>query len=435
MNPNSAIATIQTPNALPTVNRAGTLLTDATELQWGDQISNTSSAPMEIKIPARASGQGATLLVLQPGAAARLEQLISELADGASRTKVVALSQGVELFDIDDDVASAVLEQGDGDGMAGLVGAGLLAGGLGGGALAALGAGAAGVFLLSDNNNDGTGSSASGGAGGVAGALDSVGSGLDQTPLAPVSQVTDAVSGGLTTVGGALGGASGSDPTGLTDVLTGVVGDPSSGDGSSATGLVGAVNSVSTGLDSGAADTPLAPVVDPLTETLGSNSGTVDGVAQGLSDVGNVLASDSSPLAPVTADLLAPIVGTNPDSGTANGLPGTLNEVSEGLTDLTAADSALAPLDPATSGVGGAVDTLASGVETVGNAVTDASSQDPTGTIALVGDVLGGDTASTSTGGDTALPGLDTLPTSSLPISTDAGLTTVLDPVTSALPI
>jgi hypothetical protein len=159
------VAKIQTPNATPTVTRNGQAVAEAELLQWGDEISNTSATPMEIRIPARGAGQGDTLLVLQPGAAARLEEIGSDIAGAASRTKVVALTEGVELYDID--------EQGSGE-MSGLVGAGLLAGGLGGGAAAGLGAVAAGAFLLGDDDNNSGAASSGGGAGGLAGGVESV---------------------------------------------------------------------------------------------------------------------------------------------------------------------------------------------------------------------------------------------------------------------
>jgi len=439
---NTPIAKVQTPNATPTITRNGEVVADTDLFQWGDQIANTSATPMEIRIPARGTGQGDTLLVLQPGAAARLEEIGSDVAGAPSRTKVVAMTEGVELYDIDDDVSSAMLEQGGGE-MSGLVGAGLLAGGIGGGAAAAgLGAVAAGAFLLGDDDDNGSsgagaggsGAGAGGGAGGLAGGVEAVGDGVEQTPLAPVAGVTDAVSDGLGTIGGAIGDISGQDPTGLTDVLAGVIGDPASGDGSSAGGLVGAVNAIATGLDSGTENTPLAPLVDPLTQTLGSNQGAVDGVAQGLADVGNTLAGDNSPLAPITADLLSPIVGFDGQTSDMNGVPATLNEVSEGLTDLTADNAALAPLDPVTEALGDGVDALAGGVDMLGDAIADASAQDPTGLLATVGELLGGDAGGSS--GGAALP-TDALPldmlTSALPISTDGG-GTPLDPLTSILP-
>lgn len=422
---NSAVAKIQTPNATATVTRNGQSLAEAEFLSWGDQVSNTSATPMEIRIPARGAGQGDTLLVLQPGASARLEELGADVAGVSSRTKVIALSDGVELYDIDEDVASAVLEQGEEGAMSGLVGAGLLAGGFGG--AAGIGAVAAGAFLLGDDDNNGSGAEGAqeAGPGGLAGGVESVGDGLQETPLSPVAGVTDAVSDGLAIVGGALGGISDQDPTGLADVLAGLVGDPASGGGSEVGGLVGAVNAISTGLDAGTEDTPLAALVDPLTETLGSNGGAVDGVAQGLADVGNTLAGDQSPLAPVTSELLSPIVGTEGELSEVNGLPATLNEASEGLTDLTAPDSALAPLNPVTDALGDGVNTLAGGVDMLGDAVTDASAQDPSGLLATVGDLLGGDESGAA---DAMMAG------GALPISTDAG-GLPLDTVTGLLPI
>ena len=87
---------------------------------------------LELKIPARTSSQGETLLVLQPGASARLEESKSGLPDTESRTRVVALSDGVELYDVDDEIASAFIEQADGGAIAGLAGAGAASGAGGG---------------------------------------------------------------------------------------------------------------------------------------------------------------------------------------------------------------------------------------------------------------------------------------------------------------
>ena len=180
---NAPIAKVQTPNATPTVTRNGQAVADAELFEWGDEISNTSATPMEIRIPARGPGQGDTLLVLQPGAAARLEEIGSDVAGAASRTKVVALTEGVELYDIDDDVSSAILEQGTGE-MSGLVGAGLLAGGLGGGAAAGLGAVAAGAFILGNDDDSGGAGNSGDGAGGVALAFNLDRVGIDQSGMA-----------------------------------------------------------------------------------------------------------------------------------------------------------------------------------------------------------------------------------------------------------
>jgi hypothetical protein len=89
-----------------------------------------------------------------------------------------------------------------------------------------------------------------------------------------------------------------------------------------------------------------------------------------------------------------------------------LDQVAEGLTDLTNPDSALAPLSPLTEPLSGVVETLADGVETLGQGITDASAQEPSGLAATVGDLLGGDTSSGMSSGATpldGLPGLDQL--------------------------
>lgn len=425
---NAPVAIVKTPNATVNVQRAGQVL-DANpqdQLKWGDVLTNNSRAPLEIRIPARGAGQGETLLVLQPGASARLEESGSDVQGAESRTKVVALSDGVQLFDVDDDVSSAYLEQGNGA-MAGLVGAGLLAGGSGGGlllgGLAALGLAASGGGD-SGNNTDttntgsngsgllggltgggtagGTNGGTSGGtgstttSGGLAGGVGALSDSVNQTPLAPVSAATDGVSSGLTTVGDGLAGVSAQDPTGTANLLATVIGTSTGGTPVTNDGLVGVVNAVSSGLADGAAGTPLAPVIDPLTQTLGSTDGMVSGVAAALGEIGNVLAGDQSALAPITADLLAPIVGTMADSGTNNGIPGAVLDVGQGLTDLTKPTSALASLSPVTDAVSNSLlSPVASGVETIGQTLVDNSASDPSGLLNTVGTLLGGD----STGG------------------------------------
>lgn len=427
---NAPVAVIQTPNATVHVQRAGQTL-DANpqdKLQWGDVLTNNSRTALEIRIPARAQGQGETLLVLQPGASARLEESGSDVHGAESRTKVVALSDGVQLFDVDDKIASAYLEQGDGA-MAGLVGAGLLAGGSSGGlllgGLAALGLASSGGGDSGNNSNTdttgtngggllggltgggtagggtgGTSGGTSGGtgstttSGGLAGGVGALSDSANQTPLAPVSAATDAVSSGLTTVGDGLSGVSAQDPTGTANLLASVIGTSTGGTPVTNDGLVGVVNAVSSGLADGAAGTPLAPVIDPLTQTLGSTDGMVSGVAAALGEIGNVLAGDQSPLAPITSGLLAPIVGTMADSGTNNGIPGAVLDVGQGLTDLTNTNSALAPLNPVTDAVSNSLlSPVASGVETIGQTLVDNSASDPSGLLNTVGTLLGGDSA------------------------------------------
>lgn len=399
------VGTLNSSNAGAQIVRNGQVinLDQGEAMAWGDAIKNNSTTPMEVALPPLAAGQGTGLLVIQPGASARLEALSSDVAGGPNRTKVVALGEGVELFEVANEINPAVLEKQDGEEapvVAGLFGAGLLAGGSGG--LAAL-AGAVGVgFLLDDDDKQNTGSSApesgAAAANGLAGGVENVGDGVNETPLAPLTGVTDPVADVLAMVGGAL--ASADEPTGLGDVLGAVVGDPgSAAGGSTEGGVVGLVNAVSTGLDEAFATPPLdalAPLIDPLSQTLGSDGGVTDGVAQGLANVGSSLTNDSSVLEPLTSGLLGPVVGNS--GGQEGGVPQTLDQVSEGLTDLTNPDSALAPLDALTQPVGGVVETLADGVNQLGEALAGPAAQDPSGLVGLVADVLGGDVQPVSSG-------------------------------------
>ena len=397
------VGKLNSPNAGAQIIRDGQLINvdQGGTFAWGDVIKNNSATPMEVALPPLANGQGNGLLVIQPGASARLEALTSDVAGGANRTKVVALGEGVELFEVANDINPAVLEKQDGedDAVAGLFGAGLLAGG--GGALAALG-GAVGIgFLLDDDDQGGNNVSPENGAGaanGLAGGVENLGDGVNETPLAPLTGITDPVADVLAMVGGALAGAG--EPTGLGDVLGAVIGDPNSAAGGSADGgLVGLVNAVSTGLDEAFASPPLdvlSPLINPLSQTLGSDGGLTDGVAQGLANVGSTLTNDSSFLEPLTSGLLGPVVGNS--GGQDGGLPQTLDQVSEGLTDLTNPRSALVPLDAVTEPVGGIVETLADGVNELGNALAVPAAQDPSGLLGLVADLLGGEVQPVSSG-------------------------------------
>ena len=244
---------------------------------------------------------------------------------------------------------------------------------------------------------------------GVVGGLNSLNEGLEATPLAPLTAVTGALAGGLTTLADGLAGVSEQDPSGIASLLAQTVGQPQEGFSNDQEGLAGVVSNLSQGLAAGSADGPLDAVVNPLAQTLGfSEESEVDGVAQGLTAAGNVLASDESPLSALTEEVLAPVVGTSDMNAGSPGLSGTLQEVGEGLTDLTNEDSALAPLSPLTEGLafvvaGGEDPTggqlpeelaggLAGGVALLGQAVVDASEMAGPGAALFetVGNLLGG---------------------------------------------
>jgi len=251
--------------------------------------------------------------------------------------------------------------------------------------------------------------------------------GLEQTPLAPITAVTGAVADGLATVSDGIASMSEQDPTGVSTVLAETIGQPQEGYTNDQEGLVGVVSNLSQGLAEGAEETPLDPLVDPLAQTLGySEADGTDGVASGLSSVGDTLAADESQLSPLTSDILSPIVGTDEGSGGATGLSGTLNEIGEGLTDLTNEDSALAPLDPATTAVSDmVVSALSSGISDGGDAIVENAEMAGPGAelITTVGTLLGGE----STPPDTEEPPPADGGTTGTPL--DA----VLDPVSGAL--
>ncbi|MCE2680369.1 MAG: hypothetical protein LW629_07955 [Burkholderiales bacterium] len=281
---------------------------------------------------------------------------------------------------------------------------------IGGGLLGPAGAAIALAALASGSNGDGNGgdSPTSGGqASGLAGGVQNLGDGINQTPLAPVTAVTDPVAGGLAMVGDAL--VNSGDPSGVAAALGTIVGTPDGGTGSAQDGgLVGLLATASEGINDAVATGPLEPlsgVTTPATQTLGSDSGSTDGVAQGLANAGSTLTDDQSALSPLTSEVLGPVVGNS--GGQDGGLPQTLTQTSEGLTDLTAQDATLAPLDPLTSGIAGGVDTLAGGIAQAGQALADQSAQDPSGITTLVADLLGGETqpiSSASGGGDPLAP-------------------------------
>ena len=305
----------------------------------------------------------------------------------------------------------------------------------------------------------GTSDPSSSGTGGLVGGIEQLNLGLEQTPLEPLTALTGPLADGLGEVGGALLGAD--EPTGLGTVLGEVIGAPGSiltpaGDG----GLVGLLNSVSTGLNEAVSSTPLEPLsalVEPLTQTLGATDGVTDGVAQGLANVGAALSGDGSVLAPLTSDLLGPVVGTS--TGQVDGVQQTLTQVGEGLTDLTGPTSALAPLSALTQPVDEAVvQQLAGVVDQIGAGLADFSAQDPSGIVGLLSSTLSGDTGLATAGltnpldalgGATGLLGgglaTDALPVSGVTdllgaaggqsgISSGAGLPG-LDLLTNALPV
>lgn len=373
------------------------VLTEGQALQVNDEILNAGDSEAVIQIQPSAEGQKPAILTLQPEAGAVLNSQ-KEQDTGVEQVVVVPTCQdGVNVTAEDEENAAAVLSTNTNCSMVGLFGAGLLGAGLAPGALFA----GAGLALLASNNggDDGTAVTAedpsappmgvADSAFGLAGAVDTVSEGVAKTPAAPATQLLEPLAGGLATAGDALATAGASDPTGLVSTVAEVVGVSQSGSGSSESGVVGAINSVSAALASAVQDSPAQGLVSPVAVLLGSScSGNATGVAAGVQSVGAVFAQDNSALAPLTADVLGPVLGdgTTP-SGT--GLQGTLINTASGLQALTAADSSLAPLDPVTTALADGLVTAADGLGTAGNTLSENSASDPSGVVELLAEVLG----------------------------------------------
>jgi hypothetical protein len=407
-------------------------------VQFGDEIINQDNQDAIVEIGSFVDGQIPSVLTLQAGASAKIQRKVDD-ATGIEQAEVFpTCEQGVFLDSEEEELASGILAQQQGCGVFGLVGGGLLA--AGSGPLAAAAA-AGGLLLLSDNDDSTAGAQPSPDMGtlppsqadqanGLAGTVDSVSEGVAQTPAAPLSKALEPVAQALTDVGSALDGAAEQDPTGVVGLIAEVVGVAQPGSGSSDSGLVGGVNGLAAALDAGTKDTPLAPLVEPLANLVGSDSGSTTGVASALGGLGSVLTNDESALNPLTSGLLGPIVG---GSGSGNqGLPSTLNQVADGLEALTSSDSALAPLSPVTSGVSEVVNTLADGLSQVGQALDENKDADPTGVVDLLAEVFG---APVETGATPEGPQVDESTTGLAGVVGDldsALAKTALEPLTAA---
>lgn len=406
-------------------------------LRPGDRIVNQGTETATVGTLSKLPEYPSKLATLKPGqsvkvvdAAGPLDPVLGLEADAGD----VAIEDSSEqlVAAADYTVTPEIDEEGELSGLFGAVP--FLAGGAG---LAAA-AGAIGLAALAGSDDDENGQEQAGGgtAGGLVGGIEQLNNGISQTPLEPVTAVTEPVAGALGMVGDAL--LNSGEPTGLGVALGEIIGAPGSGTGQPGDGgLVGLVNVVAAGLDeavSSSALEPLSVLVDPLSQTVGSDEGRTDGVAQGLANVGSSLSNDTSPLAPLTAELLGPVVGNS--SGQDGGVPQTLDQAGEGLTDLTNPESALAPLSALTQPLDeSVVQQVSAAVAQIGDALADASAQDPSGVVGLLADVLGAG-ADSSTASTTSAPEspLDLLAAGGQPgVSSTAGLPGA-DALTSILP-
>lgn len=344
---------MSTPSVL-TVNRDGESfqLQAGQILRPGDRITNTGQVPAAVGSVSYSEAHPSLLATMKPGASVRVTDV------GGPEDEVL----GMEAVEGEVDIAETTAETASAseylitpevDTVSGLFGAVPLLGGLAGPAAAALGLAA----LAASNDDDDAGASDAGGDGGLggvggvgggnggggldgavgtfrtgaAGLLDAAGNGLDETPLAPATALTDALADGVNTVANQLAGLTANDPTGLSSLLADTLGITQLGNGSGADGVSGGLNALTDGLSDGTEGTPLAALIDPLSEVLAGDTIALTGVTSALADLGAALSLDNSPLAPLTADLLAPIVGTGPaDAGELLGAGGNLTGIASG---------------------------------------------------------------------------------------------------------
>ncbi len=392
-------------------------------LRPGDRIINKGSEAATVSTISKSDAHPSLLATMKPGQSVRVtdvgrpdeEVLGLESADGESVIEPVsAVSAATADFNVTPEVA---MLDGEVQGLFGavpfLAGAGGVAAAAGAIGLAALAGGSTGDDNGSGDGNTGKptgngGVSPAANAGGLAGGIAQLNEGVAQTALNPLTAVTAPIADGLVTVGNAL--ANSGEPTGVGAALGELLGLPgaNTAGADSSNGVVGLLNTVSTSLNDAVANSPLEPLsqlINPLTQTLGSAAGEVDGIAQGVANIGTSLIGDNSVLSPLTSDLLGPIVGTS--TGQDGGLPQTLTQIGEGLTDLTNPTSAVAPLNALTDPLSDTVLTqLASGIQAIGDGLAGVSAQDPSGVSSLLGSLLGGGTTDAAAVGASPLDGL-----------------------------
>lgn len=270
-------------------------------IQNGDTLLNRGNSPVDVIIPGMSASQATSLLVIPPAGTAMLKTGVG--ATGEPITEVVSPNANELSLVSEEGQPGAELVQGEIDEtsgeMSGLFGAGIAAGGAGmfGGLAAILGGGAIVGGLVStgsgdddatNNPNNGNPEQAFNSTNGLTGVVDQVTNIVDGTPLDPVTQVLEPVKPVVDTVSGVVQDIAAADPTGITDLISGVIGgETGSVSGNGPDGLVGVVNELLEGVQAGTADTPLAVVTNPLTDALQQT--VLPPLDQGLSIVGDAL--------------------------------------------------------------------------------------------------------------------------------------------------
>lgn len=399
--PSQSLGTLSTFSTEVHVVREGqeNILFQGDALREGDMIINKSGQPMEFELPARSPEQGLTKMILPAGAQATLGTMMT--AEGTPITQISSPQfASIELIVEGDGAPVAEVTDGSEGAMSGLVGAGLLAGG--GSLLAGSAALVGGAALLAGSdgsnnepNSDGSLSSQNGNStaappeqvNGLEGVIAEVSDALDGTPLEPVGGALDPVQNAVGSVSDALNGVAENDPTGLTGVVTGLLGgqaqDPSD---DTSSGLVGIVNEVVDGLAAGTADTPAGAIIAPLADALDQPLTLLDTVLSTQAEALDVVATnDPTGVTTLVQNLLggtetlATDAANNllPDAGQTSGLQGALAEVSDVL--------ATGPLAPANA----IVDPLQGGLNVLGDTLSTVTPMDPTGVTGVVSGLVG----------------------------------------------
>lgn len=376
------VGLLKSPSPGVVVERMGQKLTlePSEGLLWNDIVVNQGDRVAQIEMPALDPKHGPALLELAPGASAQLKPIPTGSSEIGPRTEVVAMSDGVELFEVSDQINTAVLTPADGE-LAGLAGAGLLAAGGAAGPLAALaGLGLLGIAATDSNggNND---------------------TPLDPTPTVPTppppTQTPPPVpTDGPTSAPPPVPTPSVSPPPGPTPAPTdgptpGPTPAPTSEPAEQLTGVAGLLVDAGNTLDQATAGIPgLGTLVDGLTDLLGTGQGDVlplpFGLADGLAEAGTALTTATQDI-PVLGDVLGLVGGllggtapvTNPNE--PGGLTGLLNDLSGTLVSATQGTPGLEQLgavlgDVLGSGVGQLIPTpggLADVTNQLGNAIGD----------------------------------------------------------------
>jgi hypothetical protein len=264
------------------------------------------------------------------------------------------------------------------------------------------------------------------------GGIESLNQSLEETPLAPLTGVTEPLADGLGTVSDGLADASEQDPTPVSNLLAETIGQEQEGYINDQTGVAGVVSNLSLGLTEGAEDTPLDPLTTAVSDML------LAPLSSGISDAGDAfienaeMAGPGEELVTTTGTLLGgetqpateePPTEEPPADGGTTGTP--LDAVVDPVVSLTeGGDTPDTPLDPVTDALMENSDPAVLG-ESLGGVVEDIGANTPLEAVTEpLADTLAG-------GGDSSSS--ETTPVDDLLTATEGTpISTVTDPLLEA---